>query len=90
MKFTHGQPISELLSAYLVEFTDKNDAADVSVKTGVSLSTVLYLKRRVGTVTLNNETAIVELMRKAIKNAETRITVARKCKKDVQRILDLV
>lgn len=90
MKFKFGQPISEELSTHLMEFTNKKDIADVSQATGVSISTIDYVKRRNNSVTENNEVGIIALMEIAVKNAESHITKAKTCKKDLQEILDLV
>ena len=88
MIFNYGQPISEGLSNYLMEFTDKNDVATASVNTGISISTIDYVKRRNNTVTENNKVGIVELMRIAIQNAENNIHRSTQCKKDLSEMLD--
>lgn len=90
MTFNYGQPISESLSIYLMEFTNKNDVADASAKTGISISTIDYVKRRNNTITENNEVGIIELMKIAIRNAENNIHRATQCKTDLTEILDCV
>ena len=46
MTFNYGEPISVELSEYLKDFTDTQSIADVSTKTGISISTLKYLKLR--------------------------------------------
>lgn len=90
MTFNYGEPISVELSDYLSDFTDGNDIADVSSMTGVSISTIDYVKRRKNSITERSEPAIVELMRLAIQNAENNIHRATQCKKDLTKILEAV
>ncbi len=54
MTFNYGEPISVELSEYLKDFTDTQSIADVSTKTGISISTLKYLKLRTNSVTENN------------------------------------
>lgn len=90
MTFNYGEPISVELSEYLKDFTDTQSIADVSTKTGISISTLKYLKLRTNSVTENNEVGIIELMKIAIKNAENNIHRATQCKKDLSEILDCI
>lgn len=86
-KFKYGQPISVKLSNYLRDFTTKEDVADVSTETGVSISTLNYVKRRANNVSENNEIGIISLAKKALSNAEERRKEALKCKKELSQIL---
>lgn len=86
-KFKYGQPISLSLSNYLRDFTTKEDVADVSTETGVSISTLNYVKRRANNVSEGNEVGIIGLAKKALSNAETKRKEALKCKKELSLIL---
>ncbi|WP_185246674.1 hypothetical protein [Chryseobacterium bernardetii] len=86
-KFKYGQPISLRLSNYLRDFTTKEDVANVSTKTGVSISTLNYVKRRANNVSEGNEVGILNLIDVAINNAEAKRKEALKCKKELTLIL---
>ncbi|BAP30086.1 uncharacterized protein CHSO_1049 [Chryseobacterium sp. StRB126] len=86
-KFKYGQPISLRLSNYLRDFTTKEDVANVSTKTGVSISTLNYVKRRANNVSEGNEVGILNLIDAAINNAEAKRKEALKCKKELTLIL---
>lgn len=90
MSFEYGKPISEELSNYLIEFTNKKDVADVATKTGLSISTIDYVRRRSNTITENNQVGIVELIKRAVKNAENSISRAKRCKQDLGKTLDCI
>lgn len=57
-----GNPISEKLSNYLRQYTDKDDRADVSIQTGVGTSTIRNVVFRSNTLTEDNSRAIVALV----------------------------
>lgn len=87
MAFEYGKPINENLSNFLLEFTTKKDIADVSASTGVSISTIDYVKRRNNTVTENNERAMIELIKVAVRNSDAKIKRAKECKRELEKIL---
>ena len=68
-----GKPISKELSDLLKEFTTKNDVADASTETGVSISTIRDVSRRSNMLTPGNSVAIIELIKIAHKNCENKI-----------------
>lgn len=70
MVFEHGKIISVELSNALKDHITNKDRAYVAEKTGLSLSTVRDLMYRTGTVTANNEVAIIELTRRALENCK--------------------
>ncbi|MCC3214996.1 hypothetical protein LIV57_06900 [Chryseobacterium sp. X308] len=86
-KLKYGQPISLRLSNYLRDFTTKEDVANVSTETGVSISTLNYVKRRANNVSESNEKGIISLAKKALENAEAKRKEALRCKKELSLIL---
>ncbi|MFP7656132.1 hypothetical protein [Chryseobacterium proteolyticum] len=84
----HGQPISLKVSDYLKEFTTREDIADVSTETGVSISTLNYVKRRANNVSEGNKPGIIKLIERAYKNAESMKREASKCQKEMKSILE--
>ena len=81
MKFKEedfGKPISKELSELLKKFTTKNDVADVSTATGVSISTIRDVKRRANMLTAGNSVAIAELINIAKTNCNLEIETAEK------------
>ncbi|EFK36856.1 Uncharacterised protein [Chryseobacterium gleum] len=86
-KLKYGQPISLRLSNYLRDFTTKEDVANVSTETGVSISTLNYVKRRANNVSEGNEKGIICLAKKALENAEAKRKEALRCKKELSLIL---
>ncbi|MDN5481323.1 MAG: hypothetical protein L0G30_07050, partial [Chryseobacterium sp.] len=74
----------------LMGFTSPKDLADVSTETGVSISTLNYVKRRVNNVSEGNEKGILKLLEKAYVNADSKIEEAKKCKKEIRLILDCI
>jgi hypothetical protein len=66
-----GKPISEELSENLKKYTSKDDRADVSIKTGISVSTIRDVVYRANMLTENNSIGIIELIKVAIANIET-------------------
>ncbi len=90
MTFDYGKPISVELSEYLKDFTDKEDIADVSTNTGISISTIEYVRNRKNTVTENNSVGIIELMKIAIQNAQNNIIKSKNCEADLTEMLDLI
>ena len=60
-----GKPISQELSDTLREYTTKDDRADVSIKTGVSISTIRDVTYRNNSLTESNSRAIIMLASKA-------------------------
>ncbi|WBV60284.1 hypothetical protein PFY12_14745 [Chryseobacterium camelliae] len=86
----HGQPISLQLSDYLKEFTTPEDIANVSTETGVSISTLNYVKRRANNVSEGNEKGIILLARKAYANAEYRRKFAMKAKKELKTLVESI
>lgn len=79
-----GKPISEQLSKYLSDWTTENDVADVWRETGVSTSTINYVKRGLNSLTENNSKAILALMKIAVKNCTNKIEYAKRVKKDLE------
>lgn len=77
---SYGKPISEQLSKYLMSYTGKEDHAKVSEKTGISISTIRFVASRTNTVTENNSTAMLELMKIAVINCTNTIQHAKKAK----------
>ncbi|MDF2931263.1 MAG: hypothetical protein K0R36_594 [Chryseobacterium sp.] len=91
MKFNHEETISQELVAYFKEYTTELDVAKACEKHSVGFHTLRRL--RLGETPVSNEKnekALIGLMKLAIKNADDKIGKAEKCKKDVQKILDLV
>lgn len=86
----HGQPISLRLSDLLKEFTTREDVADVSTETGVSISTLNYVKRRANNVSEGNEKGILLLTKKAYENAKSRRKQAIKCEKELKPIVESI
>lgn len=84
----HGQPISLKVSDYLKEFTTREDIADVSTETGISISTLNYVKRRANNVSKDNKTGVLRLIEKAYENAEAKRKEALRCKKEMKSILE--
>lgn len=82
-----GQPISLKLSDILKEFTTSDDIANVSTKTGVSISTLNYVKRRTNNVSKDNRKGIFLLAERAYQNAEQKRKEAMKSKKELKQIL---
>ncbi|WP_288446172.1 hypothetical protein [uncultured Chryseobacterium sp.] len=82
-----GKTIRAEVSHFLKEFTTAQDIADVNAETGISVSTLNYLKRRVGNVTEDNKKGIISLARRAYDNAEAKRKEALKCKKELSLIL---
>lgn len=82
MQFKYGEPISLDLSNLLREFTDKTDRANVSIKTGVSMSTIRDVTYMNNSVTADNSKAIIELMKIAVKNCTNRIEYAKKAREE--------
>lgn len=75
-----GQPISIELSEYLKEYTDGNDRANVSTKTGVGTSTIRDVVNRYNSLTESNSQAILELMKVAVLNCTNKLSRAKKAK----------
>ncbi|KUJ53996.1 hypothetical protein [Chryseobacterium aquaticum] len=91
MNLNYSKPINEDLVNYFKEYTTNLDVAKSCEIHGVGFHTLRRL--RTGDIPVSNEkneNAIKELMRLAIINADSKILKAKKCKKDVQKILDLV
>lgn len=68
---SYGKPISEELSKNLKKYTSKDDRANVSIKTGISVSTIRDVVYRVNMLTENNSVGILELIKVAVSNIET-------------------
>ncbi|RMZ60035.1 hypothetical protein D1632_10615 [Chryseobacterium nematophagum] len=84
----HSKTISVEVSDLLKAFTTARDIADVNAETGVSVSTLNYVKRRAGNVSLDNEKGMLKLIERAYKNAETKRVEALRCKKEMKLILE--
>ncbi|MGU3377292.1 hypothetical protein [Chryseobacterium sp. M5A1_1a] len=82
-----GKTISAEVSHFLKEFTTAQDIADVNAETGVSVSTLNYVKRRAGNISEENKKGILSLAKRAFDNAETKRKQALKCKKELSLIL---
>lgn len=89
-KQNYGQPISEELSVLLKEFTSKDDRANVSIKTGVSVSTIRDVSYRTNMLTESNSVAILELIKVAMHNCAEKIGSAEKAKVFFEDILNQV
>jgi len=76
----YGKPISEKLSEYLRAYTDKDDRANVSSETGVSVSTIRDVSYRNNMVTGGNAVAMIALMKIAVVNCTNKIQHAKKAK----------
>lgn len=85
-----GNPISEKLSKYLRDWTDKEDRANVaSMPTvNVSTSTIRDVVFRSNNLTKDNSFAILELMKIAVANCNNRIAYAKKVKRELEPILE--
>lgn len=83
----HGTTISQEVSEFLKEFTTAQDIADVNAETGVSVSTLQYVKRRAGNVSRENEPGMLLLIKKAYLNAEAKRLEAVRCKKELKRLI---
>lgn len=84
-----GRPISEKLSNYLRAYTDKDDRADVAATTGVGTSTIRNVIFRSNSLTEDNSKAIIEMVRIAIENCESRMKNAREAVKDLKSSLEI-
>lgn len=82
-----GKTISAEVSYYLKEYTTAQDIADVNSETGISTSTLNYVKRRAGNVSEENKKGIISLAKRAYDNAEAKRKEALKCKKELSLIL---
>ncbi|CAD0220418.1 MULTISPECIES: hypothetical protein [Chryseobacterium] len=82
-----GKTISAEISYYLKEYTTAQDIADVNTETGISTSTLNYVKRRAGNISEENKKGIISLAKKAFNNAEAKRKEALKCKKELSLIL---
>ena len=82
-----GKRISEKLSKYIRAYTGKNDFADVAERMGVSASTIRDVCHRYNTLTENSAPAIIEMMRIAIQNCNSRIKNAEVAKTELENIL---
>lgn len=86
-----SQPISPVLSDFLKEFTSKDDRADVANSgVGVSPSTLRELTYRNASVTDNSLPALKLLLITASQNAEAKIKLAKSCKKEIAKVIDLI
>jgi hypothetical protein len=79
-----GKPISEMLSKYLLEFTDQTDRANVSQQTSISTSTIRDVVYRRNTLTETNYIGIVELMRIAVANCTQKIKTSKQAKSFIE------
>lgn len=82
-----GKTISAEVSYYLKEYTTAQDIADVNSETGISTSTLNYVKRRAGNVSEENKKGIISLAKRAYDNAEAKRKEALRCKKELSLIL---
>lgn len=80
-KDSYSKPISEKLSEYLRDWTNKQDRADVSRITKIGLSTIRDVVYRNNSLTEENSKAIVELMKIAVVNCTNKIAYAKKVKR---------
>lgn len=86
-KDNYGKPISEKLSEYLRDWTDKQDRADVSRETKIGLSTVRDVVYRNNSLTEENSKAILELMKIAVKNCTNKIEYGKRVRKEFEKQL---
>jgi hypothetical protein len=82
-----GKPLNVELSNYLNSYIGKNEYANVSEKTGVSISTIKFVVLRVNTLTENNSVAIIELMKIAVEKCNTSMQNAKEAKKFLEKNL---
>ncbi len=82
-----GKPISEELSLFLRNYTDKFDRADVSAETEIGTSTLRDVTFRANSITESNSKGIIELVRIAAKNCYLRISKSKEDTKLVKRLL---
>lgn len=82
-----GKPISEKLSNYLRQYTDKDDRADVSIQTGVGTSTIRNVVFRSNTLTEDNSRAIVALVEIALTSCREIMEKASEAIDELQEVL---
>lgn len=75
-----GKTISQKLSAYIKTHTGKVDHAEVASELGVSPSTIRDVIYRTNVLTERSAPAIIEMMRRAIKNCDQSINDSREAK----------
>lgn len=76
-----GNLISDKLSNYLKEHTSTSDRMQISIDTGISLSNINYVIRRVNTLSVKNSVAILELMRIAVINCTNEMAKNKQAKR---------
>lgn len=84
-----GKFINQELSDYLKEYTSKYDRLDVATDT-VSVYTLKEITYRNRTITEENRPVFIELVKLAVKNADSRIQNSTECKKDLLELLDAI
>ncbi|MDV3685321.1 hypothetical protein CMU45_02865 [Elizabethkingia anophelis] len=90
MEIELGKPISEDLSANLKEYTSKDDRADISAVTDVSISLLSDITYRARSITESNKKGLISLIERASENASKQEKHARKCKNNLKTLLDHV
>ncbi|KGT09509.1 hypothetical protein NV63_06680 [Elizabethkingia anophelis] len=80
--------IDEKTSKLLLEYTGKDDRADISAITGISISTLRDVLYRTGRVTEFNISGVTEMVKRASENADKIHRSSQRGKRDLKVILD--
>ncbi|SHF16642.1 hypothetical protein [Chryseobacterium vrystaatense] len=78
------------LSEALTKYATREDLSDIQKETGVSVSTLIGIRRQEGVVTERSQEAVNKLAKRAYKNAEASEREAKKCKKSLQSFIDCI
>ncbi|AQX52462.1 MULTISPECIES: hypothetical protein [Elizabethkingia] len=90
MKIEVGQVISEEDSKVLRDFISKNDIADISMSSGMSISTLRDVAYRRNRVAETNIEGLKKLIERASENASKQERHARKCKNNFKTTLNTI
>ncbi|WP_312399920.1 hypothetical protein [Chryseobacterium sp.] len=82
--------LSDGLSEAFNNHVTRDDLSEVQKETGVSVSTLIAIRKQEQFVTERSETAVVELAKRALKNASSTEKEARRSLKSLKSFLDCI
>lgn len=83
----YGKLITPELHNYLMNYTDKSDRALAADRSGVGISVITQVRRRVANITENNSKGIIELIKIAVNKCDANIEDFREVKSQLSQML---